>query len=576
MTRLDLTARLLALALVAAVAGPAVSSDLTVSRVVVRPATAAPGDTLAVTVIVRNQGDTPSPPASGELWLEGHAGGPGAAASLGRFAIDALETRTALTLSLDVVVPAVPAGSYRLVASVDGEDAVNEANEGNNERAAALKVVRSTLAVARLSAYPGVALAGGSVRLAFKVKNRGPVGTGPTSVALVLGPTPTAAPPEGTLLLTLGVEALAAGASRAYEVDVPVPIIESGLYYLVARPEAWSAVNRSQAVRLRVETSPMAGLVPVPPLVVDGEEEVVIQGVRVVNPEGPCVIIGNAARVVLRDSDIGPCRGSAIWVWRSHEVVIANSFIHTERSGDEALNGGLGVFVQGGSEVLIQGNRFLLNESGVYVREGARDVRVIGNYLANPLGPFPRGQHVQFDGVQDGEISDNYGVAERGASRQEDAINLFRSQRVRVAGNYLEGGDATHGCGIITDGGQGQDRGHVIEGNVIIRTGQCGIGIAGGTDHVVRGNRVLDTSIPGGAGNTGIYVWNQYPGACHGHLLEGNIVSNRRPDGSFSDFWDGQNCGLTLRDNVFGSRARALLTPEAEKLPPPPIPPRQY
>jgi hypothetical protein len=54
-------------------------------------------------------------------------------------------------------------------------------------------------------------------------------------------------------------------------------------------------------------------------------------------------------------------------------------------------------------------------------------------------------------------------------------------------------------------------------------------------------------------------------------------VSNLLPDGRYNNYWNSGNCGtVSLLDNLWGSEARTLLTPESEQPPPPPIPPLPY
>jgi len=324
---------------------------------------------------------------------------------------------------------------------------------------------------------------------------------------------------------------------------------------------------------------PASTLVDSPPISINSQTGIVVRGLKITSQAGPCVTISNSSDIVVDGSDLGPCGGNAVAIKKSAAVKIVNSSIHTERDGAGTGDSGLGILIKNSSDVLVQGNEFAYNESSVYALDSS-DVRVIGNFSLNPLGPVPRGQHVQFNHVQGGLIGDNYGIASsdtttyRLAAHKEDAINLFYAASVEVRANYLVGGTSPSGCGIIADG---SGTANTIVDNVVIRTAQCGIGIAGGTNHIIAGNKVLDTNIPDGRGNVGIYVWNLYAGPCSGHSVTGNAVSNLWPNGYSNDYWDGQNCGpVDLRDNILGSDARALLTPESDRLPPPPIPPKPY
>jgi hypothetical protein len=72
-------------------------------------------------------------------------------------------------------------------------------------------------------------------------------------------------------------------------------------------------------------------------------------------------------------------------------VAVENNYIHTERSGSSKMNSGLGVHIVTSSRVLVQGNPFERNETSVYGYNTGHSIRIIGNYLVDPLVPFPVG-----------------------------------------------------------------------------------------------------------------------------------------------------------------------------------------
>ena len=78
-----------------------------------------------------------------------------------------------------------------------------------------------------------------------------------------------------------------------------------------------------------------------------------------------------------------------------------------------------------------------------------------------------------------------------------------------------------------------------------------------------------------GAGDTGLYVWNQYTEACGSVSVSNNVSSELKPDMTTeSGYWNGGGCDpVTTTGNVWDAAARAALTPVAQKLPPPAIPP---
>jgi nitrous oxidase accessory protein NosD len=353
-----------------------------------------------------------------------------------------------------------------------------------------------------------------------------------------------------------------------------------------------SVVDSSRAVDLHEEPSSSPGvdlpstLVDSAPVVIDGRTGVTIRGVRIQNPSGRCVQIRNSSNIVVEASEIGPCAGNGVEITNSHNVTVRDNYVHTERSGSSKINTGLGVHIITSSQILVQGNRFERNETSVYGYTPGHSIRVVGNYSLNPLGPYPRGQHVQLWSCnksgpmeQRCEVSANYGRldpergAKLGATHTEDMINIGKSNYALIEDNYLVGGDSPSGCGIIVEGPSSFT---TIRDNVVIRTAQCGIGVANADHTLVDGNRVLDTNLVAlgltTGGNIGIYVWRKSdsPSYCYSNTVQRNIVSNRFPDGRYNDLNLSSRCtGTVKQDNITGAAARSLLTPESEKLPPP-------
>jgi hypothetical protein len=139
-------------------------------------------------------------------------------------------------------------------------------------------------------------------------------------------------------------------------------------------------------------------------------------------------------------------------------------------------------------------------------------------------------------------------------------------------GNYIQGGQSPSGCGLIADEAA---NGAQFLDNVLVDTGQCGIGISSGTSQVVTGNKILNRTPVAGAGDTGLYVWSQYSEACGPVTVANNVSSELKPDMvTESGYWNGGGCEpVTLSGNVWDAAARTELSPAAQKLPPPLVPP---
>jgi hypothetical protein len=140
-----------------------------------------------------------------------------------------------------------------------------------------------------------------------------------------------------------------------------------------------------------------------------------------------------------------------------------------------------------------------------------------------------------------------------------------------VQSNYIRGGRNHSGCGVVIDQAASDVQ---ILSNTLLHTGQCGIGVGSGTNHVVDGNRIYNHGLDlPNAGNTALYVWNQYPGACGPVRITNNVAVLIRPNGQLSSYWNGGGCDpLTVSGNVFDQAAITILSPVGTTMVPPPIP----
>lgn len=268
------------------------------------------------------------------------------------------------------------------------------------------------------------------------------------------------------------------------------------------------------------------GLVASGPIEIRGQADVVIEGQWISNPNGECITIQESQRITIKNSIIGPCLGRAVAVYLAEGVTLIGSTVTESTQGFYALEA-----------------------SGVNVEKNTFE-RIGRNF-------------VQFDKVSGGSsrIIDNWGANDAASDSAVDLVSLFQSNGtpespIVVAGNWLQsGGLHRNGSGIMAGDGGGSYQ--VIEANMLINPGQVGIGVAGGTDVVVRSNQVFSDLLPNS--NVGIYVWNQYDAACERHLVEANTVNWINRDGKVSGFWDGGNCGeiLGIGDNEFASSITA-------------------
>ncbi len=323
--------------------------------------------------------------------------------------------------------------------------------------------------------------------------------------------------------------------------------------------------------------TPPKPLMPSGPVTLTGQTGVTISGVHVTSTTGPCIVISKGTQVTLEGCEIGPCAGVAVHVMDSDQITVADCYVHPEFKATSCCDTADGLFVERTTNMTVEGNVIAFGEANVEAQE-VTHFTVKGNFLLNPQNAGSRGQNVQVWGMSsDVTVEDNYALSSDDPKYghtydQEDSINFGFVSGVVAQHNYIQGGKSPSGCGLIADEAA---NGVQFLDNVLVDTGQCGIGISSGTNQVVDGNQVILSTPVAGAGNTGIYVWSQYPDACGPVTVSNNVSSALKPDlTTESGYWDGGGCGtVTLTADTWDAAARALLTPVAQKLPPPSIPP---
>jgi hypothetical protein len=335
-------------------------------------------------------------------------------------------------------------------------------------------------------------------------------------------------------------------------------------------------------------TGGTGGLTASGPVTVSGQSGVVIQNLHITNPNGDCVTITNSTSITIKQSEIGPCKGNGVVISGGSTISVLDNYIHPEGTLTGCCDVTDGIFASGTtSNLTIQGNVIAYGEANIEA-SGQTNLKVIGNFLLNPRGGAnSRGQNVQvWSNNTTTLVQNNYALSSTDTTKytfaedQEDSINFGAdpsgalTNGVVVQNNYVTGGHSNSGCGIIADTGANSVQ---FLTNTILNSGQCGIGIADGTNQVVNGNKILNTTPVSGGGNTGIYVWKVTASdpACGPVTISNNVVSAVNSSGAANSFWNGGGCGtVTMTNNTLDAAALALLSPAAQKLPPPAIPPQ--
>jgi hypothetical protein len=327
------------------------------------------------------------------------------------------------------------------------------------------------------------------------------------------------------------------------------------------------------------------------PVNISGQSGTVISGLKITSASGDCVTISNSSNITIKNSEIGPCGGNGIHVSGGNSINVYDSYIHpemthsTQRSCCDSHDG---VYADGTSNLTIQGNVIAYGEANIEVTH-VNTVTVVGNFLLNPINSDPsqaadqqsRGQNFQaYYGVQNVLFKNNYALSSLDTGKylypenQEDSVNFGQTNNFTVRDSYIRGGHSSSGCGVIADDGA---NGAQFLNNTLVDTGQCGIGIADGTTHVIDSNRILNRTPVSGGGNTAIYIWKQYGGACGPVTLSNNTAAEVQSSSNYNSYWNGGGCTpLTMISNTWDGAAYTALEPIDTKYPAPKVPPQPF
>ena len=288
------------------------------------------------------------------------------------------------------------------------------------------------------------------------------------------------------------------------------------------------------------------------PLVVEGKNGVIIERLhfrRRLPPGQAAVQIRGSTNILVRNcafAGIGP----GIVIQGGENVRIENcAFIDLYEAGMQGLVPQIGVESYQVRGLSVEGCLFEFVACGLYAAS-SEGVIFRKNAAFNMLGPYPRGQAVQFGRVtgRGNVIEDNFVLNESGISFPQDCINLFESfgtpdSPIRVERNLIRGdpergshGQSASGSGIMAGDGGGAFQ--MIRQNEMDSPGQAGIGVASGSDIEVSENKVR--GMASAVSNVGISVWNQYPAKGGQVTVASNLVGWRNKKSQLNNFWSGK------------------------------------
>jgi parallel beta-helix repeat protein len=220
---------------------------------------------------------------------------------------------------------------------------------------------------------------------------------------------------------------------------------------------------------------------------------------------------------------------------------------------------GTGINVSNTHDITIDHNSFDDVASGLYAVNSTNNIVFDHNYASRIRGPMPRGQIVQFNGVNGSGNKITCNVSDQTTpgylNGTEDHINMYMSSGtsaspILIAYNKIRGGGPSTSGGGIMAGDEGSSY-ITVDTNILVNPGQYGLAIAGGHDNKLLNNQVYSNSFTWT--NIGAYVWNQYAPTAYNEVVSGNRVNWLNSAGSANNWWDGGNSGtITMSNNVFG------------------------
>jgi parallel beta-helix repeat protein len=260
-----------------------------------------------------------------------------------------------------------------------------------------------------------------------------------------------------------------------------------------------------------------------------------VTGKAISNPNGPCISGSGVSNVHIFNNKIGPCAAGEL---------------------------GVGILIQSGShDVTVDHNSFSDVATGLYVVTSTNNIVFDHNFSTLIRGPMPRGQMVQFNGVNGSgnriscNVDDETSPVAKGSL--EDHFNMYNSfgtaaSPILIQYNKVRGGGPSQSGGGMLSGDSGSSY-VTIDSNIAVNPGQYGIAIAGGHNNRLLNNKVYSASFPWANIGMDVWLWNPAEPACFSHEVSGNRVNFTNRDGVANNWWDGGNCGaITMSSNVFG------------------------
>jgi len=267
----------------------------------------------------------------------------------------------------------------------------------------------------------------------------------------------------------------------------------------------------------------------------NGAHDQIINGLLIQSSSGICINLNNCNNITIRNCKLGPSSNTGIQLMNCTNITIDSCYISNVSTGLYALRG--------------------------------TSIKFTNNIVKNVQGPFPQGQMLQFDNVKGAgnQILNNKCENVAGSSNPEDVISMYQSNGtasdpITISGNWIRGGGPSKtGSGIVLGDKGGSYL--VAKDNILVNTGNCGIGIAGGSNIQVINNKVYSSKTS--VSNVGIYIWNQSNSGCSLNTISGNQVNWTNAAGAPNNNWNEGNCGTVSGwvSNIWGAPIDSSILP---------------
>jgi parallel beta-helix repeat protein len=273
------------------------------------------------------------------------------------------------------------------------------------------------------------------------------------------------------------------------------------------------------------------------PIKLNGAHDLGIRGKIINGGTVPAITLSNCYNVHITGNILSNSTSAGIYLYNCYNITIDSNDISNVSTGVSVVN-----TTKGG-------------------------ILIIWNEFKNMMGPFPRGQFIQFDTVTgpNNLIDNNRCENIFASSYPEDAINLYKSSGtasspIKVTNNWIRGGGPSASGGGIMLGDNGGSY-QLASGNILVDPGQYGMAIAGG-DHI----SMVNNSIYGRSQsftNIGLYIWGQSGSACTNNTISGNKVSFKNAANTENDAWigTGESTPSGWSTNKWGANLDASILP---------------